>query len=141
MTRYEQEKSASSNVRRGALDTLTSAPQVGLEPTTLRLTVGCSDQLSYWGMVWSRLVNLGGHEAKSIRTRGRAYGREPRRRGRHARRVGRRSERPSRGARYAATAPCESSRPTRPPRGDPWLRPRRPQNPPPGRDRSPSQPA
>src|SRR5215211_7579009 len=26
------------------------APQVGLEPTTLRLTVGCSDQLSYWGM-------------------------------------------------------------------------------------------
>ena len=27
------------------------APQVGLEPTTLRLTVGCSDQLSYWGMV------------------------------------------------------------------------------------------
>ena len=27
------------------------APQVGFEPTTLRLTVECSDQLSYWGMV------------------------------------------------------------------------------------------
>jgi hypothetical protein len=26
------------------------APQVGFEPTTLRLTVECSDQLSYWGM-------------------------------------------------------------------------------------------
>ena len=33
---------------------LAEAPQVGLEPTTLRLTVGCSDQLSYWGMVWYR---------------------------------------------------------------------------------------
>src|SRR6476619_7895173 len=65
MTRYEQEKSASSNVRRGALDTLTSAPQVGLEPTTLRLTVGCSDQLSYWGMVWNRPRNLAPERLKS----------------------------------------------------------------------------
>ncbi len=34
------------------------APQVGLEPTTLRLTVECSDQLSYWGMVCYRSTNL-----------------------------------------------------------------------------------
>ena len=30
-------------------------PQVGFEPTTLRLTVECSDQLSYWG---SEKLNL-----------------------------------------------------------------------------------
>src|SRR5829696_8730922 len=47
-------------------EALFRAPQVGLEPTTLRLTVGCSDQLSYWGMVWYRHVNLVASEAKSI---------------------------------------------------------------------------
>src|SRR6476620_9829432 len=60
-----RKKSASSDVRRGALDTLASAPQVGLEPTTLRLTVGCSDQLSYWGMVWNRPRNLARKRLKS----------------------------------------------------------------------------
>src|SRR6478609_12142163 len=61
----DTKKSAPPNDRRGASILTLTAPQVGLEPTTLRLTVGCSDQLSYWGMVWNRRRNLAGERAKS----------------------------------------------------------------------------
>src|SRR4051812_43400617 len=54
-------KSAPSARGRGAF----RAPQVGLEPTTLRLTVGCSDQLSYWGMGRNRQRKLAADRVKS----------------------------------------------------------------------------